>query len=105
MKVIKRLGGMVVYEVGTCFQLDNDLVITNEVCFESLFDHTVFELNSHWRLGHKWNSAFAKLNLQTLMVDGFQKATSQLVIDFETSANDLVTLVLKNQISHSSIIF
>ena len=93
MKVIKRLGGMVVYEVGTCFQLDNDLAITNEVCFESLFDYTVFKSNSHWRLGHKRDSSFAKFNFQTLMVDRFQEATSQLVVDLKTSSNNLVTLV------------
>jgi hypothetical protein len=85
-EIVHELGAVaVLYGLGG-FDFKDDLAIAEKVRLISLSKFSAFVFQFQRRFDDEGHRSDLKLDLQTLLIDILQKATSLLTIDFKTGA-------------------
>ena len=79
------------------FNLENNFIVTYEIRREGLNEGSTAILQGLRRFGEKRNSLQIEFNLQTLVINRFEKATAFLLIDSKTGADNGIAFFFPNQ--------
>jgi len=96
-EIVEQLSSMFIYQLGNCFDFDDDLVVANEIRTEFLNQSATAVLQCLLWLREKWNPLEFQLNFQTLVVDRFVKTAALVLINGKTGPDDVIAFVLVNQ--------
>ena len=83
LEVILHLGTMGVRQLLHGFDLDDDFVVADEVGDVFAFELGAFVVELEARLRDGGHAAAAKLDFETLLINGLQKACPLVLIDFK----------------------
>ena len=92
LEVIVDLSTVLICQFRDRLQFDDDLAETNKVRHIALLQAPAFVAQLQARLGTERNLDQTQFDLQTLLINGFEKPAPFLVVDLETSPDQRVTL-------------
>ena len=88
---------MFIDQRGDGFDFENDFIVTYEIRREGLNEGSTAILQGLRRFGEKRNSLQIEFNLQTLVIDRFEKATAFLLIDGKTRTDNGIAFFFPDQ--------
>jgi hypothetical protein len=96
-EIVEKLRSMLIYQLGDCFDFNDDLVVANEIRTECLDQGaaTIFQ-RSRW-LRQKWNSLEFQLDLKALMINRLEKPAALISINSKARSEDGVAFIFVNQ--------
>jgi hypothetical protein len=94
VEITDHLCSMSVAQAFDCLDLQDDLVISNEVRDEFLFEQSAFVTQRQLDMWCAWQLPDAQLKLQALLVNRLKKARTFLAIHLEAGTHDMITLLL-----------
>src|ERR1700674_5699514 len=95
-QIVEHLGAVLPAELRYGLDFQDDLVVTNEIRLEVLFQRFSFVRQLDFILIAEGNLTESQLQRETLLVDRLTETIPHFVVDLETSTNDRVRLVLVN---------
>jgi hypothetical protein len=101
-EIVHKLGAVTIVDGFGCLDFQNHLAVTEEIRFIFFPKLPALVFQFKRRLHNKWNISDLEFNLQTLLINVFQKPAALLPINFETSAKNLIGLRFKDQCHFSS---
>lgn len=93
---------MLIYQLGNCFDFNNDLVIANEIRTECLNQCAAAILQRLQWLRQKWKSLEFQLDLKALMINRLEKPAALISINGKARAENRVAFIFVNQFYLSS---
>ena len=91
---------MFVHERRGSFQLENNFAVANEIGLIRLQERASAIAQGQDWLRDGWDALMLELDLQTFLINWFEKPAALLVIYLEASANDRVTFFFVNDFRH-----
>ena len=96
-EIVEELRPMLIYQLGNCFDLNDDLVIANEIRTECLNQCAAAILQRSRWFRQKWNSLELQLDLKALMINRLEKPAALISVNGKARAEDRVAFLLVNQ--------
>ena len=97
IQVVEHLRAMFIVQVGDRFDFYDDPLETHKVRFEGFAQEASFIGDGQRLFGNEENALQREFDLQTFLIDWFSKATTLLVINFETGTIDLESFVTERK--------
>ncbi len=88
---------MLIYQLGNCFDFNDDLVAANEIRTECLNQCAAAILQRLRWLRQKWNSLEFQLDLKALMINRLEKPAGLISINGKARPEDRVAFIFVNQ--------
>ena len=96
-EIVDELRSMLIYQLGNCFDLNDDLVVANEIPTECLNQCAAAILQRLRWLRQKLNSLKLQLDLKAVMINCLEKSTALVSINGKARTEDRVALIFVNQ--------
>jgi len=93
LQVICSLRLMLFKKFGDSFNLNDDFIVTDEVRLIRVFEYLPIIGQRESLLGNKRNLTAFEFDLQTFLIDRFEEAVTQNLVNIHTSASDRIALV------------
>src|SRR5271157_1278641 len=104
-QIVVNLGAMFVAQLRHRFDFEDDLPEAHEVRLVPMFQRPIFISQYKLSLWSERNSTKVEFDLQTLLINRFQKPRSLDLVDLKASPHDPITLVRKQNHNPSFSIF
>jgi hypothetical protein len=85
-EIVEKLRSMLIYQLGDCFDFNDDLVVANEIRTECLDQCAAAILQRLRWFRQKWNSLEFQLDFKALMINRLEKPASLISINGKARA-------------------